>query len=712
MTKSYDFTGWVTKNDLLCSDGRIIKHNAFKDNDGDTVPLVWMHNHNSVDNVLGHVLLENRDKGVYGYASFNETPAGKNAKLVLQHGDVESLSIWANNLTQNGGNVLHGSIREVSLVLAGANPGAKIESVMMHGAGFDDEAIIWTGEHITFEPETELKHSEPEEEKKPKPKEEKPMDNPNDKKETTGGEKTVGEVFKTLNEEQLKAVYIVVGQAVEDAKRNSNPEDEEDEEELEMKHNLFSDANEDQENVLSHSEMVAIAEDAKRMGSMKDAFIAHGINQIDYLFPDAKNVGPAEPIFVQRDMTWVNTVMKGVKHTPFSRIKSIFANITGDEARARGYIKGERKEEEVFALLKRTTTPKTVYKLQKFDRDDVIDITDLDIIAWVKKEMRMMLDEEIARAILVGDGRTTLDPDKIDEDKVRPIYLDDEFFSIKYPIVISANADSAAKAKAFIRASIKSRKDYKGSGNPIMFMTEEMLTECLLLEDLNQRIIYDTEEKLKTALRVSQIVTVPVMEGLTRSQGGKTYELAGIYVNLNDYNVGADKGGEVNLFDDFDINFNKYEYLIETRISGALVMPFSAVCLEFVESEPLTLGVAPVSREESLLGKKIRELQEHVTVFQNEISGYLNYVKNFTQYSEDASEQEGHFLALRFVIPTGATATVEVVGGTDGPVSLGSDKTWVGRITGNGQQIRVVVTKGTETLTRTFVLSGLNLRRE
>ena len=708
MKKKFDFAGWVTRNDLLCSDGRIIKHNAFKDNDGETVPLVWNHDHNTPDNVLGHVLLENRDDGVYGYASFNETPAGKNAKLVVQHGDVVSLSIWANQLNQNGRNVVHGAIREVSLVLAGANPGAKIESVIRHGVEFDDEAIISTGMPI------ELAHADnDEEEKKPEPKKEdqKMAKEETNENESGGKEKTAKEVFDTLTEEQKTVVYALVGQAIEDAKGGSDEDDEEDEEETpQMKHNLFDNEN-DNENILSHSEMVEIVTDAKRIGSMKEAFLQHGINQIDYLFPDAKNVGPREPIFVQRNMEWVSSVMGGVKHSAFSRIKSIFADITGDEARARGYIKGEYKEEEVFALLKRTTTPKTIYKKQSFDRDDVIDITDIDVIAWVKKEMRMMLDEEIARAILIGDGRSSISPDKIDEDKVRPIYKDDNFFSVKYPIVVAANATDAAKAKAFIRASIKSRKEYKGSGNPVMFTTEDMLTECLLLEDLNQRIIYDTEEKLKTALRVSKIVTVPVMEGLTRTEGGKTYECAGIYVNLDDYNVGADKGGEVNLFDDFDIDYNKQKYLIETRISGALVKPFSAVVLEFCEGEPLTLGVAPMNKEETVLGKSVKELQSGVTVFQDEIAGRLNYVTGYTGFDdEDTDNQEGNFLALKFATPTGSTTTVEILGSENDPVTLDSTKVWVGKIDNNSQKIQVVVSKSGETLTKVFTMHGLMLR--
>ena len=429
MKHNYDFAGWATRNDIVCSDGRIIKRDAFKDNDGQTVPVVWNHQHNDVNNVLGHAELENRPEGVYAYGYFNDTAAGKAARIIVNNGDVTALSIYANKLKQNGPNVLHGAIREVSLVLAGANSGAYIESVIRHGEEFEEEAFM---RFIDDEyPIVHAEEDEKEKEEKPMPKNQ-PVED--DDEEKTEG-KTVGEVFDTLNEEQKTVVYALIGQALQNAEDADDEEDDDDDEEDEeeetpkMKHNVFSDDYEE-ENVLSHAEMEEIATDARRIGSMKEAFLQHGINQIDYLFPDAKNVGPAEPIFVQRDMAWVNAVMNGVKHSPFSRIKSMFANITGEEARARGYIKGNRKEEEVFALLKRTTTPKTVYKKQAFDRDDVIDITDLDIVAWVKKEMRMMLDEEIARAILVGDGRSSISPDKIDEDKVRPIYLDDDFFTV------------------------------------------------------------------------------------------------------------------------------------------------------------------------------------------------------------------------------------------------------------------------------------------
>lgn len=694
MKKNYDFAGWATRNDIVCSDGRIIKRDAFKDNDGQTVPVVWNHQHNDVNNVLGHAELENRPEGVYAYGYFNDTAAGKAARIIVNNGDVTALSIYANKLKQNGPNVLHGAIREVSLVLAGANSGAYIESVIRHGEESDEEAIICTGGEF-------LSHGEDEEKEEPMAKEE--FEHAEDEKE----EKTVGDVFNTLNEEQKTVVYALIGQALQQSKGGSSDADEEDDDEEEettkMKHNAFSDSyDENKEDVLTHSEMEAIAADAKRLGSMKEAFLQHGINQIDMLFPDYKTVGGNEPIMVQRDKEWVNVVMNGVKHSGFSRIKSMFANIDGEEARARGYIKGNYKEEEVFALLKRTTSPKTIYKKQSFDRDDVIDITDIDVIAWVKKEMRIMLNEEIARAILVSDGRSSISPDKIDEDKVRPIYKDDDFFTVKWPIVVSANATMAAKAEAFIDECIRSRKEYKGNGNPIMFMTEDLLSECLLLKDLNKHRLYKTEEELRTAMRVSKIVTVPVMEGLTRSANGKTMELAGIYVNLSDYNVGADKGGEVNLFDDFDIDFNQMKYLIETRISGALVTPFSAVVLEFGTGAPLTLGVAPSGRDETVLGESVRDLQTHVTVFGDKVAGTLNYMAAV----EDV-HAAGNFLAVNVVFPSDATATAQLTGGSAASISSGNNAF---AVTSSTKELTIVVTRSGESLTKVFDLTGLTLK--
>ena len=579
--EKYDFSGWATRTDLKCSDGRTIKKDAFKDNDGQTVPLVWNHQHNDPLNVLGHALLENRENGVYAYCSFNDTELGREAKKMVEHGDITALSIYANKLKQQGGNVLHGAIREVSLVLAGANPGAYIDSVMCHGEDTDDEeAVIFTGENL------EMYHAE--ETKKPEAAKEegKPMAEEAKKPEESGNDKTVQEVFDSLTEEQKTVVYAIIGQALEDAgvKDESNKESEGDEN---MKHNVFEGESKDNTLIhkdngeaLTHADVEAIFSDAKRYGSLKDSVLAHGISNIEYLFPEARTVGDV-PTLISRDMDWVAKFMGKTHKSPFSRIKSIFANITEDEARAKGYIKGNLKKEEVFSLLKRSTDPTTVYKKQKLDRDDVVDITDFDVVNYVKAEMRTMLDEEIARASLVGDGRLASSDDKIDEAKIRPIWTDADLFSIKTEVAFEANATADQKAKAFIRAAVKSRKNYKGSGNPILFTTEDVLTDCLLIEDTNGRVIYDTVEKLKTALRVSDIVTVPVMEGLSRVSGANTMNLMGIIVNPVDYNHGADKGGAVNMFDDFDIDYNQQKYLIETRCSGALTKPYSAIVLEY-----------------------------------------------------------------------------------------------------------------------------------
>lgn len=570
----YDFCGWATRNNIQCADGRIIRKDAFKSNDGQKVPLVWNHQHNDPTNILGHAVLENREDGVYAYCTFNNTDAARDAKSLVEHGDISSLSIYANKLKQNGPNVMHGQIREVSLVLAGANPEAYIENVISHGENSDDEAIMYFGEDIELEhsddakEEIELEHSDDTKEEVELKKESKKM--------AEKDERTVGDVFNTLTEDQKTAVYAIIGQILED---NGIGKDSE-EDDKKMKHNVFEGDNYDTNDTLSHSDMQAIISDAKRYGSMKDAVLAHGIEHIDYLFPEAANVENM-PSFIQRDMTWVGEVMNAVHHTPFSRIKSAFANITEDDARAKGYIKGKKKKDEVFSLLKRTTTPTTIYKKQKLDRDDVVDITDFDVVAWLKSEMRMMLDEEIARAILVGDGRLSSSDDKINEQNIRPIYTDDSLYTIREQIKFSATATADEKAKSFIRQSIKARKEYKGSGSPILYTTEDVLTDCLLLEDTTGRIIYDTVEKLATALRVKKIVTVTVMEGYKKTgEDSKEYSLMGIIVNLADYNVGADKGGAVNMFDDFDIDYNAQKYLIETRCSGALIKPYSAIVIE------------------------------------------------------------------------------------------------------------------------------------
>lgn len=570
MERPYDFSGWATRNDLQCADGRVIRRDAFKDCDGIKVPLVWNHDHATATNVLGHALLENRKDGVYTYGWFNETEKGQIAKELVNHGDITQLSIYANKLKQVGHDVVHGAIREVSLVLAGANPGAKIEETMVHSedSEFGDEGVIYTGEPI------QLYHSEEAAEETEEALEH--ADSKQDEGEEKMNEETVQDVVDSMTDKQRRVMYALIGMA---ADRKETEKKEDDEEETEVKHNIFE-TDEAQGNTLSHSEMQTIISDAKRYGSMKDSFMAHaaeyGIESIDMLFPEPKTMNNP-PEFISREMSWVSKVMNGVHHTPFSRIKSVFADITEDDARARGYIKGNLKKDEVFTLLKRTTTPTTVYKKQKLDRDDAIDITDFDVIAWLKSEMRMMLDEELARAILIGDGRLSSSDDKINEGNIRPIVSDADLYTIKKKVTVKTSATDPEKAKAFIRMAVKSRKEYKGSGSPTLFTTEDWLTECLLLEDTTGRRLYADENALRSAMRVSSIVTVPVMEGV---KGPGSGDLMGIIVNLNDYNVGADKGGAVNMFDDFDIDYNQMKYLIETRCSGALIKPYSAIVLE------------------------------------------------------------------------------------------------------------------------------------
>lgn len=629
--KDYDFAGWATKANLLCSDGRVIRKDAFMHNDGKKVPLVWNHMHNKPEEVLGHALLENREEGVYAYCYFNDTDSAQSAKLCVQHGDINQLSIYANKLKHQGSNVIHGEIREVSLVLAGANPGAFIESVIMHGDDSCEEGNIFTGEDLDYvAPLVHADESEKgddevaEEAKKPETKDE--------------SEETVMDVFNTLNEKQKKAVYVLIGQAIEDATKkevkhsDDEPESEEeidhadeegDDETVEDVFNTLSDKQKnavyvligealeekegavehseggdddmktnvfDQETnvqggeVLSHSEIQAIWDDAKRIGSLKEAVLQHGIEDLEIMFPDNKAVENV-PGFIKRDTDWVAEVLQGVHHGPFARIKTVFADITGAQARAKGYTKGNLKIEEVFKLLKRVTNPTTVYKKQKLDRDDIIDTTTFDIIPWLKGELRMMLEEELARAFLIGDGRDPVEEanDKIDEECIRPIWKMEDLFTVKTAVELKGTETAEEKAKAFITACIKSRKNYQGSGNPVMFMPEDLLTDCLLIEDTNGRVIYDTVEKLAARLRVRKIVSVPVMENQTRTDDdGKTFLLGGIYVNLKDYNVGTDKGGAVTMFDDFDIDYNAYKYLMETRCSGSLVKPHSAVAIEFV----------------------------------------------------------------------------------------------------------------------------------
>lgn len=579
--ETYDFSGWATRNDLKCADGRTIRRDAFKHNDGDVVPLVWNHQHDDPFNCLGQATLENKPEGVYAYCSFNNSESGKQARELVMHGDVKALSIYANHLSQNKrtGDVFHGDIKEVSLVLAGANPGALIEDIIQHSDDDDgdEQAIIYAGGAFDLE----IRHSDILKEEPMNP-DEKLIHADPEPAEETDTEETIGDILSTLNEKQMNAVYAIVGQALEDGGATDDENDDE-EGDTEVKHNIFDNDTADQSNILQHADMEAILADGKRYGSLRESALAHGIDGIDTLFPEPKNLN-TPPDWITRKMDWVSKVMSGVHHTPFSRIKSMYADLTADEARAKGYIKGKLKKEQVFTLLKRTTTPTTIYKKQKLDRDDVIDITDFDVVAWLKTEMRFMLDEEIARAILVGDGRDGSSDDKINEMNIRPIWTDSDLYTIKATVTKKAGATEDDMAKAFIRTAIKSRKDYRGSGEPVLFTTEDMITNCLLLEDTTGRVIYDSIDKLRTVLRVREIIAVPVMEGLTRTDAddSKVHSLMGIIVNLNDYNVGADKGGAVNMFDDFDIDYNAQKYLIETRCSGAMIKPYAAIAIESV----------------------------------------------------------------------------------------------------------------------------------
>ena len=616
----YDFCGWATKNDLKCADGRVIRHGAFSVNDGKKVPLVWNHQHNSPDCVLGHAILENRDDGVFAYGFFNNTKQGQDAKEQVMHGDVEALSIWANNLQQIGSDVMHGVIREVSLVLSGANPGAFIESIAHSSEPieeWEEEGIFYTdeglmlehSEPIQTEEKVETEDSEVEEAEEEESTEELSHSDEGDKKMADSKDRTVQDVLDTMNEEQKTVMYALIGAAIEDAKGGKSNNIEHSMEDSDMKFNLFEGEAADQKGTfLSHSDMETIIKNAAKSGSLRDAFeaytdgatLAHGIdidttgmetaqgsstygfNDPDMLFPEYKSINGTAPEWLSRRMEWVDVVLRGVKRVPFSRVKSTYANITEDAARAKGYIKGNQKVSEVFSTLKRTTSPQTIYKLQKMDRDDIIDITDFDVVAWIKAEMRVMLDEEIARAILIGDGRLPDAEDKISEEHVRPIASDVPLFTIKYGVVGERNSDgvlTTATVKQFMDDVIRARKAYRGSGNPIMFTTEDILTEMILLKDDIGHRLYASQAELATALRVSKIVTVEPMEGHKIVINNEPKDLLAVIINLTDYTVGADKGGAISLFDDFDIDFNKYTYLIETRISGAMNKPFSAISM-------------------------------------------------------------------------------------------------------------------------------------
>lgn len=594
----YDFCGYATKANVACADGRTILPNAFKGQNGSRVPLVWQHQRNNPENVLGHAILENREDGVYAYGVFNDTPKAKIAKELLTHGDINAMSIFANKLMQKGNRVMHGEIKEVSLVLAGANPEALIDNVTVeHSDGEieerENEAIIYSGETMEHSESFEFDNSDDDQE------------DSNDDVEHTDGQnesenlETIQEVFDTLNDKQKEAVYAIVGTLFSEVEDDENDVDGDDaehsdeEDENVMKHNIFDDSTTQENNTLTHDEIIDIFKTAQRQGSLRqavqDACIEHGIENLEILFPEAKAVNTT-PEMIMREQEWVAKVWNATRKSPFSRIKSTAADLTKDEARAKGYIKGKKKVEEQFALLKRVTTPTTVYKKQGLDRDDIIDITDFDVVSWLKAEMRLMLNEELARALLVSDGRLISSEDKINEQNIRPIWKDDDMYSIKYPIDMTGKTSNEDRADAIIEGANRARKSYKGSGSPTLYIGSDDLTTMLLAKDKTGRRLYNTINELAAALRVREIVEVPIMEGLTRTVEGDNstnhnMALIGIIVNLTDYTIGADRGGAVTMFDDFDIDYNKYKYLIETRCSGALTMPYSAIVLEYEVTE-------------------------------------------------------------------------------------------------------------------------------
>lgn len=569
-----DFSGYATRNDLKCSDGRTIRRDAFKDNDGQRVPLVWQHMHDSADNVLGHADLENRADGVYAYCFLNETPAGQNAKELVAHGDINAMSIYANKLIQKGSDVLHGAIREVSLVLSGANPGAMIDTVaIQHSDGFieeqEDEAIITTGMTIEHGDET-------------------PPQNDSGSNDDDEDNRTIGDIIETMTDEQKDVLTYLVDQALGEDEDDENSDSADNvahsaTKEANVKHNVFDSTTDDRGSKLEHSQIKAIFAEAESYGTLSESVMAHaqsyGISNIELLFPDAREMNNP-PEFIQKEKPWVQAVVGGTKHTPFAKVRTTFADISGDDARARGYQKGKLKKEEVFRLLRRETTPQTIYKKQKLDRDDVLDITDFDVVAWIKAEMQVKLKEELARAILFGDGRSVTSDDKIQEDHIRPILSDDAFYSVKRTL----SKDTALGDGALIDIVAESMLDYEGSGSPTFFAHKKVIFDMLHQRDKMGRRLYNTREELANALEVSSIVDVDPMKGLTRtlgaSEGGGTANVLGIIVDMSDYNVGTNKGGEVNFFDDFDIDYNQMKYLYETRLSGALVEPYSAVVIE------------------------------------------------------------------------------------------------------------------------------------
>lgn len=575
--ETYDFSAWVTKYNTPCTDGNTILHGAFEDDDGRKVPLVWNHQHNSVSNILGHVILKHHDEGVRGYAKFNDTTDAKKAQMQVAHGDIDAVSIFANHIQKTADGISHGAIKEVSLVLAGANPGALIDEVLCHSDD-PDSVQIYTDEKI------ELAHADKDDEKNQNESEEKTEEEDDEIDENS----TIEEVIATMNEPQLNAMYYLIGMAVKDAEDKEKSKENK-EEENSMSHNVFDkDAKNlsgaDEGTAISQSDIAAIFEDANRLGSLKASCISHSVTNISNMFSSAKSP-TEEPIPVTKNEDWVSQVIKRVKYLPFARVKNLTADLTTDAARAKGYVTGAQKVEEVVALSKRETTPTTVYKLQKLNRDDLEDITDFDVVKWLKEEMRGRLNAELARAYLIGDGRTVGSADKINESNIRPIWTDDDLFSVKVDMTPAASATAEAKAKQFVKTVRASRKLYQGTGSPVMYIGEDILSDVLCLEDTLGRLLYPDLDALAKVLRVSEIISVPVMSGVKRVSGKDTYDLCGIMVDLKDYGVGQKRMNNEDFFSDFDLDYNKMEYLIETRKSGALMVPHSAVVFQFKTTE-------------------------------------------------------------------------------------------------------------------------------
>ena len=554
-----DFDGWATVSNVKCSDGRVIARQAFEQNDGAIVPLVWQHGHDNVTNVLGHAQLEKKPDGVYAYGFFNGSAQAEHARELIEHGDVTSLSIFANHLKQDGNIVRHGNIVEVSLVLKGANPKATIENVSMaHGEGEGYSAIIKMGDgDVTHEDFEGSENSEDSEDESP------------------NGDKTIGEILSTLSDEQMEAVNYLIAAAIDGESEDSEDTDEENNEGETVQHNIFE-GDKAPENVLSHADFAELVETAKRNNTTLLEELRHadyGIENIGYLFPDAKSISD-EPMFLDRDQSWVSVVMNGTKHSPFARIKSIFADIRDDKARAKGYAKkAQKKTDEVIKLLTRTTSPTTIYKKQRLDRDDIIDITDFNVVAWLKSEMKGKLSEEIARAVLIGDGRTMTDPDRVDDEAIRPILKENDLYAIHKSL------DATTTDETLVDDIVMASAELEGSGSPILFVSKKRLVRMLLLKDKNGRRLYETEAALAGALGVTKIVTVPQFDGLEHDLKGATNELLGIVVDLRDYTIGSNAGAELGMAETFDLDFNQYKYLAETRLSGSLTAPYSALTI-------------------------------------------------------------------------------------------------------------------------------------